>query len=341
MATIKNLLLQLSTLSIEGHMQALRAAQAAMRAYHLRGRVEQLLAQRAAREDLLSHSPQDDPAYRLLRDQTALLAERRFEKALSAAYLAARAFEYETNTDYPCIESHLLPSRRAVDLEDFLSQLITNFRAFNGVYGFAQTYVDEVSVREDILGFTGPVTDPVTGEDVSPQERFRRVLLSPANLDVRGGASIPFSTSIVEGNGVFSSLLCNDRITAIEVMLVGDFLGDNQARVQIAQSGASLIRGCDARPWDGLERLVEYNITPHTFSVQAGVNSYGIGVPHEGARGRSVAFASWRLRVPGGNEEPPNLDLDLTHLDDVVLRITHKGISLNELGTQTYQPVCQ
>jgi hypothetical protein len=339
MATIKNLLLQLSTLSIEGHMQAIRAAQAAMRAYHLRGKVDQLLAQRADREDLLNHSPKDDPAYRLLRDWTALRAERQFEKALSKAYLAARAFEYETNTDYPCIESHLFTSRRAVELEDFLAQLTDNYNAFNGVYLNAQTYVDEVSLREDILGLNDPVTDPVTHEEVSPQEQFRRVLLAPTNLDGLGGASIPFYTSITEGNGVFSTLLCNDRITSIEVMLVGDFLGDNVAYVQIAQSGASLLRACDARPWEGLEHLVEYNITPHTFLVQAGVNSYGIGVPNQGPRGRSVAFASWLLRFPGGH--PGNDDVDLTHLDDVVLKITHTGISLNALGTETYQPACQ
>jgi hypothetical protein len=38
---------------------------------------------------------------------------------------------------------------------------------------------------------------------------------------------------------------------------------------------------------------------------------------------------------------PTNEDVDLTHLDDVVLKITHTGISLNEASTASYQPICE
>jgi hypothetical protein len=341
LATIKNLLLQMSTLTIEAQMQGIRAGQAMMRVHHLRGRVEQLLAQREAQTDLVNHSPLDDPAYRLLRDETAAKAERSFEEAVREAYLVARAFEYETNTDYPCIESHLLRARKVSHLSAFLQQLITNYSRFNSEYLTPQTYVDEVSVREDILGLIAPVTDPLTSEEVSPQEQFRRLLLAPNHLDGRGGVSLPFATSVLEGNGVFSALLCNDRITSIEVMLVGDFLGDNNAMVQITQTGASMIRSCDARPWEGTDELIEYNITPRSFDIQAGVNSYGIGTPYLALKGRSVAFASWRLRIPDPIVAPTNGDLDLTHLDDVVLKITHTGISLNEASTASYQPICE
>lgn len=42
--------------------------------------------------------------------------------------------------------------------------------------------------------------------------------------------------------------------------------------------------------------------------------------------GQSVARASWQITVPGASSAPSNSDVDLTHLDDIVLQIKHGAI---------------
>jgi hypothetical protein len=339
-ATIKTMLLQMSTLTIEAIMQSLRAKQAMGRIADLYAKVASLKSRKASQLARLGQNPSVDPSYRLIRDRAVIDAETSFEDALRWVYLTARAFEYETNTDYRCIDSRLFSIRQASELRDFLLDMQQSYADFGLNYGHKQTYVDEISLREDVLGIKQSIFDPVTGEEVTPQQQFRRLLLAPANLDTTRRVQLNFSTSIAEGNGVFSTLLCNDRITSVEVMLVGDFLGDNEVKVYLTQSGSSLIRSCEPALLGTGAEFVEYNIDPDTQLIQGGVNSYGIADPNDGFFGRSVAFANWRLQIPGPNEVPDNADVDVTQIDDIVLRVRHEALTVDTASPGNYQETC-
>ncbi|MDY0004893.1 MAG: hypothetical protein RBU30_26580 [Polyangia bacterium] len=340
-ATVKNLLLQMSTVAIEVMMQQDRVNQPMSRIIALKEKVKRLVATRDMLILRAQNNPAADPSFRLTRDRLAEQAEASFERAQEWVYLAARAFEYETNTDFPCIESHLYRVRTAAGLQTFMTNLMANFTAFRAAYGSPQVYVDEISVRQDVFGISQALVDPVTGEEISPLEQFRRLLLSGDNKDGHGGVSLPFSSSISAGNGVFSSLLCNDRIKDIQVMLVGDFLGDNEAGVVLSQAGSSLIRSCNPTHTGTLQELVEYNIDDEKASIQAGVNTYGLAPASTAFYGRSVAFSSWRVSIPSGSEEPNNADLDLTHLDDIVIKVGHEALTVDDLSGNEFVPFCQ
>ena len=57
--------------------------------------------------------------------------------------------------------------------------------------------------------------------------------------------------------------------------------------------------------------------------VQAGVNSFGEASPNTSLFGQSVARATWRLTIKGADFAPGNSDVDLSQLEDVVLRVSH------------------
>jgi len=323
LATVKTMLLQMSTLVIEQGMQSIRVSQSAGRIAALQAKVKRLQANMEASIAHQDNAPVNDPSYRLARDKSAIDAEYYFEIALAEVYKTARAFEYETNLTYPCIESKLYEIRSAADLRAFMSIMDLNFTRYRDAYGNPQQYVDEISVREDILGIKQTIIDPSTGEEVSPQEQFRRVLLAANNLDPNGDVFLDFTTSIAEGNGVFNHQLCNDRIRSIQVMLVGDFLGDNEADVMLVQSGSSMVRACDPELQGAAGEFVEYN--------------YGLAAPYTGLYGNSVAYSSWRLVF---QDVANNADLDLTQLDDIVIKLTHEALTLSQGSSINYNPVC-
>ncbi len=62
-------------------------------------------------------------------------------------------------------------------------------------------------------------------------------------------------------------------------------------------------------------------------SIGAGVNTFGESSPNGSLFGQSVARASWRIVIPGRNTAPENADLDVTKIDDVVLKISHSAIA--------------
>jgi hypothetical protein len=60
--------------------------------------------------------------------------------------------------------------------------------------------------------------------------------------------------------------------------------------------------------------------------VQAGVNTFGDAPANTSLFGQAVARASWKLVIPGGADAPPNADVDLTHVDDIILKFAHTAL---------------
>lgn len=188
MATIQEMLTQMAELAIEVSLAVRDAAIAAMRVATERARLETVAAEDALLRSRVTGSRWNDPTFRILRDQLTQRAIAARERALARVYLAARAFEFETNTDLPAIETDLIPATSADQIQQFVTCLQSSAAAFRAAYGAPQSFTDEISLREDVFGIRGPVPDPVTGEVISEAEQFRRILLQPSNLGPDGTA---------------------------------------------------------------------------------------------------------------------------------------------------------
>ncbi|MFA5186492.1 MAG: hypothetical protein WC551_08455 [Patescibacteria group bacterium] len=329
---VKTLLLQMATLNLELEQQHLRLDQLVIRVLSLLARVDELMDQRevlVAQATRSVSNPLSNLSFRLKRDHSVLLAAEEFEKALSKVYLAARGLEHELNVDLPQIDSQMMQAGSAYQLRDFLNCLNGWYDDYRIAFGSPHDEVTQLSLREDILGFTESVTDEVTGEVIQPQEIFRRVLLDPKYIAQSGRVEFPFATGILGDNKQFSTLVCNDRIKSIKVQLVGDFLGDNEATVMLRQEGDSYLRDCSADPDIGNDIVNAYYLDARTALIQVGVNSFGLASPNYELTGRSVASDRWVLIIPTGSQAPNNADLDFLNIDDVIIEITHTARTLN------------
>jgi len=331
-AEVKMLLLQVAQFNLDLEMADLRLEQNVIQAKNLLDRVDFVTHERdglLAQEIECVNNPRSNLSFRLKRDHAVLMAANEFEKALGKVYLAARGLEHELNVELPQIESQLFQANGAQQLEDYLTCLEGWSDDYRITFGSPHQEVTQISLREDLLGFTRAVTDEVTGEVISPEEIFRRVLLNPKNITQSGRVEFSFVTSIAGESKSFSTLVCNDRIKSIRVMLVGDFLGDNEATVMLTQEGNSYLRDCAADPSNGEDVLNTYNLDVRNALVQAGVNDFGLAQPNYDLTGRSVASDRWVLVIPTGAEAPNNKDIDLLNIDDVVIEITHEARTLS------------
>jgi hypothetical protein len=180
-----------------------------------------------------------------------------------------------------------------------------------------QTYTTDLSLRKQ-LGIVGPLVDAVTGQELTAGEQFRLVLLRNQNLDGSGGVGIDFATTLDPGNGLWSSNVCDDRIVAVEAELVGDFLGDDDAEVYLDLVGGGVLRRCDA------DDLASWSTSAHAV-IQAGVNTFGTASANDSLKDLAVASSKWHLVVPGPLAAPSNADVDLTKLEDIILRVHHQA----------------
>jgi hypothetical protein len=270
-------------------------------------------------------SPAHDPSFRLLRDQQALSLLSSRARAQRLLYLAGHALEYDINTPVSSLPGAVLNARNGLSMGQLTSCLKQIADGYQTAYGVPQSYTTTVSVRA-MLGITGPRKDAVTGQELSEGEQFRQLLLQNQNLDGKGGVGVTFATELRPGNQLWSSDVCADRITSVQAQLVGDFLGDNEAQINLSLAGAAVLRDCGAdnvRAWSFGNQAGD---SDSLAVIQAGVNTFGTAPENSSLYGQSVARASWHLVVPGLGSAPANADLDLNHLDDITLQIKHEAL---------------
>lgn len=194
-------------------------------------------------------------------------------------------------------------------------------------YGVPQDFSTTLSVRR-MLGVTGPRTDEVTGKMLSAGELFRSILLTNQTLDTDGNVRIQFSTNLMPGNDLWSTNVCNDKITSVKAQLVGDFQGDDEAEIGLLVEGGAVMRRCDS------EELIHWHLDSQAIAiVQAGTNTLG-PTANTSLFGQSVARPSWTLVIPSGVNAPANKDLNLEQLEDIVLEITHRALPRREGGSR-------
>jgi hypothetical protein len=108
---------------------------------------------------------------------------------------------------------------------------------------------------------------------------------------------------------------------------VGDFLGDNDARINLFLAGGGVLKDCSSdsvRTWAfGSDK----SLAPTGVAmIQAGVNGFGDVSANTSLFGAPVAGATWRVQIPGGTVEPANADVDVSKVEDIVLKVHHKAL---------------
>jgi hypothetical protein len=188
-------------------------------------------------------------------------------------------------------------------------------------------YTTTFSVRE-MRGITSPRRDEVTGAELSEGELFRRAILKNENFDAQGDLTFGFSTNLQRGNPLWSTNVCNDKVASVQVQLVGDFQGDNQAQVVLGLDGGALLRECDS------EQVINWSLNGDLrAAIDTGVNSFGDTNANTFLFGQSVARANWKVTIPSGATVPQNADLHLDQLEDVVIRVRHRALQRKSKAT--------
>lgn len=337
---LKELEIQSTQLTEELTLATISLLTGAQRIQSLTEEVTRVGQEHALREARAQGSLANDPMFRVIRNRAVAEAAETRERALEGIYQAARAFEFEVNSPFAAIESDLVPAKRASDIEDLVVCMNNQWGLFRETFSSPQTFTDEISLREDVFGITGDKTDEVTGQTVSAAEQFRQRLLNPQNRTTSGGVSLRFATSVSPGNGLWSSGVCNDQIASIAVKILGNGLGDDQARVRLTQGQALLMRSCEAVRNDENNDIIQHYQFPESESneVSAGINSYPADSDFQ-FFGRPVGASEWVLEVPSGDETPTNSDIDVTQIEDIVLSVNHRAISLG-VNPRPFTPNC-
>ncbi|HEX9298213.1 MAG TPA: hypothetical protein VF881_20375, partial [Polyangiaceae bacterium] len=291
MANIQKETVDLAQLGVDIQQDALGYAGALLQVQNKLDQVKRLLEERGRLLAQVSSDPANDPSFRILRDQDSLRMLTTRANAQRQLYLAGRALEYELNLPLSTIGGAIFRATRHDSLNDLATCFQSIFDSSRIAFGRPNDYTNAISVRK-MLGIAGPRKDEVTGETLSEGMQFRELLLRNENLDGSGGVGVSFSTNLAPGNSLWASDVCADRIATVQAQIVGDFLGDNEARVQVVLAGDAVMRACDSdtsRPGRSIRRVPR---VPRRW-----LRSERASTPSAKARRMEVSSASrWRAR---------------------------------------------
>jgi hypothetical protein len=346
MASIQTQLVDMAQHNVEVQAKSIAVAQARTDLVNAVANAKVLLQTRTDALALVQNGgiAGPDPSARLVRDQEAVQYLEARANAQRDLYLAAQALQYDVNVPLSAdlIADAVFAANTSSRLESMRACLSKVFSDHRFKYGTPVEYRTEISIRK-ALHITGDVRDTVTGETLTAGQQLRRILLASSNIQSDGSVRISFPTNLLADNGLWSTDLCEDRITNVEAKLVGDSLGDNDVQVNLELSGTNFVRSCEPgeplRAWS----LDARGAGPDPFAViQGGANTYGPNDPAPGINnslfGQSVARATWNIELPNRRRAPANADVDVQHIDDIVLRVQHKALPVQstpsgDLGT--------
>jgi hypothetical protein len=210
--------------------------------------------------------------------------------------------------------------------------------------GAVNTQIVEVSVRSDLLGIDRPIQDLVSGEALSPSQRFRELLAVgriPIDKRVRYSTDATvgdllnrsgiLAVSFDIGMNEFANLetTCNAKIQNIAVELVGADLGSALPTVSLLYDGTSRLRSCqpdvetiaeligpEATPFG---EVTQFKTPGRSISPVAGINEFP-STGNESLGGLPLA-SQYTLLVDQNVGENGSIDWD--QLEDVKLRIEY------------------
>lgn len=258
-ALVKNLLLGMSTLSIESTEASILLAQDL-------GRLQALLDEKAYLEGQWAEAEQDlgsryfaDPSHRIIQNRDILSAGQAFDKAQLWVFIMARALEYKWNHKVFTDDGYSADTVFKLRNADELSEMAKSLWDYDKMQFIGSRHGDQFvrfSFREDFLGyrrtdFLGHILyypDPVTGQSVDALTAFHSYLKKvAAHVKPTWGTNkevvrLQFSTVKPNIQGTFFSPdRWNEKINWVAVSINAESpLSDLQ--VLLEQSGTAFIR---------------------------------------------------------------------------------------------------
>jgi hypothetical protein len=353
-ATIRTMALQLSELAIQEQIQLAELNRISAEHNDLVNQYHHWLNLRLQAQANQLDSYLNNPAYRILRDQSTVEAARSIGVAAQFAYLTAKALEYEFLVRFPKL-GDIYKARTADDVDNFMNGLEA-FRTAIGSPGGRNRYPYRISLAKDMLGLSDENLDPTGALSNTERARqrldgFQAVLQRNVITDTNTGQvvaiEIPFTTSLVD-NKIFSPNIWNNRIAGVALpadvpntqgvsinLLTRQFGEIGTPEVQLTHSGHAAYRtvnGAIVQYVPENAKLAGY-VTPPGFesrsataTILAGVNGNGRGAPTSALFNRSVAASNWSVRID--LRSPFNASLDLSQLEDIELQLDTTGIAL-------------
>lgn len=310
----------------------------AQRAQLRAARLEELERQRAEINSLIG-----SPAVVFAWANRLEQADGRLQRAKDALMDWLVALEYLAVRPFVDLRLQILLARNTYQLEAIAAEI----ERLQGRCGGPTTrHVSELSVRDDLLGLSLTLEDPVTGELSSPPERFR-ALLERGYVPIDKRVRYTTDSSVGEllsrrsvWSGTFEISLddfanlgasCNAKVASMSVQLVGEELGDAQPTVTVLYDGSSQLRSCQpgldeyldaiGRESTSYGSVTRLYTSGRSISMVAGINEFS-----ESSTGNlslaGLPLAS-RYTVLIDPEMGENRDIDWSRLDDVVLRIEY------------------
>jgi hypothetical protein len=254
----------------------------------------------------------NDPNVRIYRNDAVVNADLSFKDALSEAYRLTRVYEYYTSTSYAARDKLFLIRMAQYgdyNLENYLIDLQNDYWAFEENYGWPETRVTILSLRDDL--FRIPQADEA-GNPFSQSDRIdlmRKRLTDPVLLDENGYIRIPFSTTLTQ----LSPLTRNHKIKYLEAEVIGANVGDTLGRLYLRQQGTSTVHALD-------NSMAYYRFPQKTAIVNPFFNGNRVFDPdvYRSRRllDRPYVNTSWALYL-NQRDELENQDIDLMSLTDV------------------------
>jgi hypothetical protein len=209
-----------------------------------------------------------------------------------------------------------------------------------------------LSVRDELLRVNLPSEDAVTGDELSPERRFREILsvgYVPIDKRVRYTTDSTVGDLLKDKGRVLSATFdislddfanlastCNAKVASVELQLLGD-IGNGRPTVTLLYDGTSKLRSCQPGIEDyvdliGRDRtrfaeVTSLRVPGRSISPVATVNEWKDGGGGEDGKTGNVSLAGLPLAsqytVLIDTEIGENPDLDWDKLEDVLIRVRY------------------
>lgn len=322
-ARVRTMALDLGSLHVELLKAVVQFELASARVVQLANEAERLRDEQAEVEQLAINvaAARNDPNSRIYKNDAILTADRTFETALRAAYKATKVYEYYTSQSYAPLADLFLVRMVAhgdITLEAYLSELESNFIAFEEQYGNPDLRVAVISLKNDIFDIERYDDDYRALTDGERTARMRERLTDEALLDARGYVVVPFSTNQKD----LCPLTRNHKIHYVEAQLLGADLGDSVARVYLSPRGTGTVLGVDGEKsfYRFPDRTAVLNAIVGEQRVFSGNVFDGDVYRNRRLRDMPLLNTNWEL-VVNQRDEQANQDVDLQSLDDILLYV--------------------
>jgi hypothetical protein len=282
------------------------------------------------------------PAVLFSRANRLEQAERRLEDAKDAMMDWLVALEYFAVRPFIDQRIQILLARNTYQLEEVADRLS---QIQNDCGGAVNTFTAELSLRDDLLGFTTPTQSPDGALVFSPAERLRAVMTSgfvPVSRRVRYRADSSVGDLMTRREDILSATFdvslddfanlqntCNAKLDSLEVKLVGEGLGEANPTVTILYDGVGQLTSCqpdlDAYV-SQFARASSFGQTTYlrsagrSISPVAGVNAFPTDGSNETLNGLPLASQYTVLIDTSAGE---NGEIDWSRLEDVELKVAY------------------